>query len=239
MKRFPSEFEALLSSSGRRLLHGRHAARGALLRAPFFTTTGLLDERQLSPCRALLARSFTELLIEQTRRLPPANSATQPNADLLPKVACMQTVTPATRVDMPEYQRSVECGLVAMLESASFSAFAEALAGEPLDGLQGGQVLCYRPGDYAGPHADHHPHRPRAKDGYVDVHLTFSTPGVREQLIVYERDGHLTEQRSIAASGTVTAYRLPIWHYTTPLQARRPSDRRWLVLGTFFFKPPT
>ena len=94
------------------------------------------------------------------------------------------------------------------------------------------QVLCYRPGDYAGPHTDHHPESPDHRDGYVDVHLTFCTPGVREQLIVYEENGHLSAQRSIAKSGTVTAYRLPFWHYTTPLQAK-PEARRWLVLGSF------
>jgi len=34
----------------------------------------------------------------------------------------------------------------------------------------------------------------------------------------------------------ITLYRLPFWHYTTPLQVhpRRTSARRWLVLGSFF-----
>ena len=126
-------------------------------------------------------------------------------------------------------------GLWPMLESGSFKVFCEALTGAALEGPVMRQVLCLRPLDYSGPHTDHHPEEERMRDGYVDVHLTFTTPGVKEQFIVYEKDGHLGELRSIAKSGTVTAYRLPVWHYTTPLVTKRPEDRRWLVLGTFLF----
>jgi hypothetical protein len=37
---------------------------------------------------------------------------------------------------------------------------------------------------------------------------------------------------SIAGAGMLTAYRLPFWHYTTPLEGQ-PAARRWVVLGTF------
>lgn len=43
------------------------------------------------------------------------------------------------------------------------------------------------------------------------------------------------EQRAIAATGAVTAYRLPSWHDPTPLVTRTAAPRRWLVLGTFLF----
>jgi hypothetical protein len=36
--------------------------------------------------------------------------------------------------------------------------------------------------------------------------------------------------------GGITAYRLPFWHYTTPLVAkpgRARTAHRWVVLGTF------
>jgi hypothetical protein len=32
----------------------------------------------------------------------------------------------------------------------------------------------------------------------------------------------------------VTAYRLPFWHYTTPLVGA-PKAARWVLLGTFLF----
>ena len=39
----------------------------------------------------------------------------------------------------------------------------------------------------------------------------------------------------------IAVYRLPFWHYTTPLIARRGREheaRRWLLLGSFDFDPP-
>ena len=41
-----------------------------------------------------------------------------------------------------------------------------------------------------------------------------------------------------AGPGRITAYRLPLWHYTTPLLARRGREaeaRRWVLLGTFLY----
>jgi hypothetical protein len=41
--------------------------------------------------------------------------------------------------------------------------------------------------------------------------------------------------------GGITAYRLPFWHYATPLVAkpgREREARRWVLLGTFLFASP-
>lgn len=236
MRAFPAEFEALLSPKGRQLLRGRGPAYAALQREPFFTAAGLLDARVVPACTRILTRAFADLLVEQTRPLPPANASTQSFGEVLPKVARMLTVPMTSRTDTTAFRRAEACGLSAMLFSQSYVAFCQALAGTPLEGPRAAQVLAYRPGDYAGPHTDHHPEHARTRGGYVDVHLTFCTAGVKEQLLVYERDGHLTEQRSLATSGMVTAYRLPVWHYTTPLQTLRASDRRWLVLGSFLLR---
>lgn len=238
MKRFPAEFEALLSAKGRRLLKGRDSAWGALSRAPFFSSTELLERKALPHCTRLLAKAFTDLLVEQTTALPAANSAPFSHYDRLPKVGRQLTVPMAESTETVAFARAQECGLAEMMFSGSYRAFCEALAGQALEGPATAQVLCYRPHDYVGPHTDHHPENPKARHGYVDVHFSFCTPGVQEQFLVYEKDGHLTEQRSIAASGTLTAYRLPVWHYVTPLQTKRATDRRWLVLGTFFHPPP-
>jgi hypothetical protein len=42
----------------------------------------------------------------------------------------------------------------------------------------------------------------------------------------------------VAESGCLTLYRLPFWHYTTPLQAKPKQERkaaRWVLLGTFLY----
>jgi hypothetical protein len=102
-------------------------------------------------------------------------------------------------------------------------------------------VLCYGPGDYAGPHTDHHPEDSRARDGYVDMHLTLSGPGVAQQWLVYAEGGHFRHVLNVNTAGGITAYRLPFWHYTTPLVAtpgRERTARRWVVLGTFRYTNP-
>jgi hypothetical protein len=127
-------------------------------------------------------------------------------------------------------------GLVAMTGSETWHRFAEVLAGRALDRRSGRQVLCYGDGDYSGPHTDHHPEDPRAKDGYVDLHLTLATPAVAHQWLVYAEGGHFRHVLDVATVGGITAYRLPFWHYTTPLAAKRGralAARRWVVLGTF------
>ena len=235
MNRFPPEFETLLSRTGRKVLAGTHASSGALLRERFHGSSGFLEPRVLAGCRKLLAQTFEAMLVEISRPLPPPTGSSQSYEDTLPKVGRMLSV-PIHGLERYVMQRvAKEIGLLQMLESDSFRRFSEVLAGAPLGPLAAAQVLCNRPGDYAGPHTDNHPNEPGAENGYVDVHLTFVTPGVREQFIVYQRGGHLSAMAPIAVDGTVTAYRLPLWHYTTPLQARSAADRRWLVLGSFHF----
>jgi hypothetical protein len=235
MEQFPHEFEALLSPAGREVLSGAHPAAGALARDGFLAQPGLLEPTLLADCRRLLAEAFTQMLRETSRALPPANSSTESYEDTLPKVGRLLSVPMDELSRARVLSAAQHIGLMQMLESASFRRFSERLAGRALGPLMAGQVLANRPGDYAGPHTDHHPEDALARDGYVDVHLTFCSPGVREQFIVYQRDGHLSAMAPIAIDGTVTAYRLPLWHYTTPLQTQAPEDRRWLVLGTFPF----
>jgi hypothetical protein len=158
-------------------------------------------------------------------------------SERLPKAVRVQTALlehPRQR----SWRAAEEVGLIAMLRSESFGRFAAALAGRPLRRKWGMQVLCYAHGDYTGPHNDHHPEEPEARDGYVDVHLTGA---VEHQWLVYARDGHFSEIRGVNTVGGVTAYRLPFWHYTTPLQARPGGEaeaRRWVLLGTFLFASP-
>jgi hypothetical protein len=124
-------------------------------------------------------------------------------------------------------------GLARLMRSQSFRAFAEALAGRTLASGWGTQVLHYGPGDYAGPHNDHHPENKRAKRGYIDLHVSLCA-GVEHQWLVYSRAGHFSEIVSVAAPATITAYRLPFWHYTTPLVGTAKAAR-WVLLGTFLY----
>jgi hypothetical protein len=115
------------------------------------------------------------------------------------------------------------------------------VTGRALRRKWGIQVLCYGPGDYSGPHNDHHPEEPEARDGYVDMHVSLTMPGVDHQYLVYAKDGHLTELTRVSTVGGITVYRLPFWHYTTPLLARRGAEatsRRWVLLGTFLDAAP-
>ena len=134
-----------------------------------------------------------------------------------------------------------EIGLIDMLGSRSLHSAAEAVSGFRLSENPGFQVICYQPGDYVGPHNDHHPEDEEARQGYIDLHLSFSTAAVAHQWLVYEHDNHLSQVQSIKTMGGLSCYRLPLWHYTTPLAARPgriPEARRWVLLGTFLDAPP-
>ena len=83
--------------------------------------------------------------------------------------------------------------------------------------------------------------RPRG-GGYLDLHVSLSGRGVAQQWLVYAVQGHFSRIVDVATAGGITAYRLPLWHYTTPLVAKaraRPAEaRRWLLLGTFLYRHP-
>ena len=133
-------------------------------------------------------------------------------------------------------------GLAAMMRSESFVRFAEVVVGGKLERSHWGrQVICYGAGDYTGPHNDHHPQSKVARNGFVDLHIMFSNSAVASQLLVYEEKGFLSQTHEVAVPSSVAVYRLPFWHYTTPLLAKRGRDadaRRWLLLGSFDYDPP-
>jgi hypothetical protein len=218
------QFADLLTARGRRALEGRLPALNGVLKtgARFVADARLLD---MARCRALLGRLEREVLptlVPMERGIPPQSiwGLTESYTELLPKTVRCRTA------------RRTGKTVLRLLRSDTFGRFAEVLSGRKVRPHWGTQVLAYGPGDYAGPHHDHHPDEPRARDGYTDVHLSLCTPAVRQQLLVYAPYAHFTEQQSVAKTGLVTAYRLPFWHYTTPLQGG-PGARRWVLLGTF------
>lgn len=240
MKRFPREFEELLSPLGRKVLAGRAKGLSGILATGttrFVGHAGLLDAKKSRAVAALLDRSLGDAMVLMEQPIPREATTKMKVAysELLPKTVRVRTGMIDTARSAAR-ARAKEIGLIDFLRSKSFHAFAEALSGYPLRRQWGLQALCYLPGDYSGPHNDHHPDEPLGCDGYTDLHLTFCTGGVAQQLLVYEKRGHFTEQRDVAMGGGVTCYRLPFWHYTTPLSAKRGREgdaRRWVLLGTF------
>lgn len=241
MRRFPDQFADLLTRRGEALLAGRSPLAGALAepRCRFLALDGLIDRRQAQAAALLLEKMLLPHLRSMAQPVPPETiwEETRNYAELLPKAMRQRTA----HLDNPRsagFRAAADAGLITMLRSDSYRAFAAALAGRPLQRKYGLQAIAYGAGDYAGPHTDHHPEEPAAARGYLDMHLSFATPGVRDQYLVYAKAGHFTEMTELTKSGLVTAYRLPFWHYTTPLRAKAGQDetaRRWVLLGTFLF----
>lgn len=240
MRSFPKEFASLLTKTGRRVLEGKHREFSGFLakgKSRFFAAEGLLDFSKSRALGALLDRTLSESLMTMEQAIPRSATWGMKHAykEKLPKTVLVRTAMLDDKKS-PARERAEEIGLIAMLQSKSLHAFAEALSGYPLRRQWGLQTLCYRPHDYSGPHNDHHPDEPLGRDGYTDLHLTFCNSAVDHQWLVYERASHLQEIRSIATVGGVTCYRLPFWHYTTPLVAKRGREdeaQRWVLLGTF------
>jgi len=237
-KAIPSEFEELLSRQGRRVLAGTHPLCGALAdpRRRFLAADDLLDRAKAARVRKALEVDLSDTLEALSKPIPPESiwKMRHDYGELLPKTSRARTIFFESRRE-PGVKAAEKIGLVRMMRSQSFRAFAEALAGRKLASGWGLQVLRYGPGDYAGPHNDHHPENKVAKAGYIDLHLSVCSPGVAHQWLVYSRAGHFSEIVSVAAPAAVTAYRLPFWHYTTPLVGT-PDAARWVMLGTFLFK---
>lgn len=242
MNRFPAEFADLLTRKGRRILERRDVATCDALLDParfFVPIAGAIEPDRARAAHALLDRRMRAVLSPLAAAIPEGSiwNQTRNYQERLPKTARSRTAFLERRAGKA-WKTAEAIGLIAMMRSASFRAFAETIAGRPLDDEFGQQVLCYGPGDYAGPHTDHHPEDARAAKGYIDFHVSFGSPAVAHQYLVYARDGHFSEMVDVNTPGGITVYRLPFWHYTTPLIARRGREaaaRRWVVLGTFLF----
>jgi len=246
MDRFPAEFADLLTARGRRVLEGRdRTACGAIAsgRPPFAALEGMVVPAKARAAAALLERAMAPCLAALSVPAPPESIANQTRnyQERLIKTVRVRTAYLERRGGRA-WAAAERIGLLAMTRSESWRGFAEALAGRRLKPESGTQVLRYGPGDYAGPHTDHHPEDPEGRAGYVDLHLSLGAPGAARQFLVYAPMGragaHFSHIVDVSAAGGINAYRLPFWHYTTPLEKRKGPDRaarRWVVLGTFLF----
>ncbi|TDQ84549.1 hypothetical protein A8950_1106 [Dongia mobilis] len=237
----PREFEDLLTREGRRILSGAADFCGALAdpRRRFLRLEGMVAAGRAEKLRRALETGLLPHLETMAMPIPPETiwEMQHDYEEWLPKTARVRTAY-LERKRSAAYRAAAEIGLIDLLTSESLAVFAENIAGRKLDRKNGQQALCYGPGDYAGPHNDHHPENARAASGYLDLHLSLSSKAVDHQYLVYAKGGHFTEMLPVHGLGTLTIYRLPFWHYTTPLLARPEQEakaRRWVLLATYLY----
>jgi len=229
----------MLSKRGRRVLAGKERAlKGVLARRGVLLASGLLDARVSREVPALLQRAFADVLEPFAIAAPPAETASVLTAlERLPIVGRGASLAFGPLVESRGSVRAAEIGLTQLCASESARRFAEVLAGAKLSGPTSMKVLAQRAGDYSGPSTGHLPEDASARLGYVELELSFGTPGISRQLLVHERDGHLQTPHAIDWRGGVMAWRLPRWRYTTPLETRRKSACRWQVSHTYYYVP--
>ncbi len=179
---------------------------------------------------------YDHLRVEQRRIAPDSISGMKENySDTLTKTMHVKTGCLLTKTSKV-YRAAERIGLIEMMRSESFARFAEVVTGLRLERNPSMQVSCYQPGDYAGPHNDHHPEFPAIRDGYIDFHVMFANGAVAHHYLVYAEEGHFSKIVDINIHGAISIYKLPFWHFTTPLKAkpgREAEARRWLLLGSF------
>ncbi len=176
MNRFPAQFADLLTPRGRRVLEGRDRAVCGVLREerrPFVALQGMVDPARARAAAALLERAMAPTLVPMSVPAPPETITRQTRnyQERLPKTVKVRT-SYLERRGSRAWVAAERIGLLAMTGSDTWRGFAEAVAGRALDPDGGRQVLRYGPGDYSGPHTDHHPENPESRDGYIDLHLT-------------------------------------------------------------------
>jgi hypothetical protein len=156
-------------------------------------------------------------------------------SEALPKTMLLRTADLNGRSGEAK-RAATKLGIMAALQSDDLRHFGERVTGRKLVPDPACQIICYEPGDYSGPHTDHHPEQREYRDGYVDLHIMMSSPSVASQLLVYEkRQGVLNAVEEIGRGMSIAVYQLPFWHYTTPMVSRPglTNARRWLMLASY------
>jgi hypothetical protein len=236
--RFPAEFSDLLSQAGRRRITdlGRLASP-VTRRNPFAYFEGLLARTKALQCRSLLDTYLYDSMEWIDRGIPrdSMRSMRKRNSETLPKTMRVKTSS-FYRPRSSSRRAGRSLGVIEMLESQSLRDLAQAATGLRLQSDPAVQALLYETGCSIGPHNDHHPENPDFRDGYVDVHISLPNDSVAHQWLVFERGRHFSQVQGVTALGGVAVYRLPFWHYVTPLVAKPLSQgaaRRWLLIATY------
>jgi hypothetical protein len=245
MDRFPAELDDLFSARGRRLLADPPQLEALIRkrRSPIVVLENVIDAGVARECIKLLDEAMFPELRRMYYPIPrEALTGMKKNySDRLPKTVRVRTATFNSQRSKA-LAAAKECGLAQMMASKSCLRLAQSVTAPPLrQDYWARQVICYEHGDYSGPHNDHHPERADARNGFIDLHVMFSNDDVASQSLVYEDRGFLSAVHDVASAPAIAIYRLPFWHYTTPMLARRGREataRRWLLLASFDYDPP-
>ncbi|HYU25436.1 MAG TPA: hypothetical protein VEO74_09555, partial [Thermoanaerobaculia bacterium] len=159
---FPIEFADLLNRRGRKLLDGAgnggldvFRRRGA---TPIVVFDNLIDDDVARRCIATLDEGMYPSMKRMYTPVP---------RESLTKTVRVRTATFNSR-NSRALAAADAMGLGPMLKSESFRRFAEVVVGEPMRRDDWGrQIICYEPGDYSGPHNDHHPEDEGVATGFV------------------------------------------------------------------------
>jgi hypothetical protein len=240
MKTFPHEFSELLTPYGKRVLKGEAENASSLFlnsKQYFVNLNKVIDKRAAKECAALLEKHLHKHLAVEQRKID-ADSITgmiENYSETLSKTMRIRTAFLKRRTAR-SYVAAERIGLLRMMQSESFTDFVEAVTGLKLDRDLSLQVICYQQGDYSGPHNDHHPEEETIRDGFIDFHVMFPNESVAHQYLVYEEGRHFSRIVDVNTPGGISIYKLPFWHYTTPLAGKPGHEteaRRWLLLGTY------
>lgn len=235
MRRFPGEFADLLTPKGRRVLE-----RGVARDDRLIYLQGMIARDAALALHELLERAMRPHLVPMQRTIPPESITHQTRNHQERLIKTVRNRTAFLESNRSRAWAAAErIGLIGFLRSASLRRFAETVTGTRLDPKSGQQAIRYGPGDYAGPHTDHHPEEKRAAAGYLDLHITLTDPHVLHQYLVWEEGGHLSRIVDVSRQGGLALYRLPLWHYTTPLVAKPngAAASRWVLLATYLYAP--
>lgn len=237
MERFPSEFRDLLSQDARRLFESACSNQFDIRRQKLSWFPLVLD-RQVAEGSIRLLESALERHLRPIRSAIPKAAITSMKraySEKLPKTLSNHSVL-LNGAGGKAVASARQIGLLEMMNSATLRNLAEWLTGFELMPDPSCQVICYREGDYVGPHNDHHPDVAELRKGFVDVQLTLSTPGVSHQWLVFEDRGWLRNVHQVGVQSGLSVSFLPFWHFTTPLVVHPDSSltaRRWLVLVSY------
>jgi hypothetical protein len=194
-----------------------------------------LSRPRIAQLTAVLNRDIYPLTRRMTKPIPPeALTGMKRNySEQLPKTMRVRTALISSNKGK-SYIAAKQIGVIDLLRSDDLRRLAETATGHRLYPDPGVQIICYEAGDYSGPHNDHHPEEPHLRDGYIDVHIMLPEAGVKSQLLIYETgDGVLNRVEEVGSRAAIAIYKLPFWHYTTPLAVSDPHGRRWLLLASF------
>ena len=231
---FPKEFSDLLNSKGQRLLsHPMACPEGTRLS---FSSNILRKEYALQIIKDLNTYFSGELKDNNTPIPEDSISRLKRNyTEQLGKTMKMKTID-LNNSRTKSYKLAQDSGLSQMLQSASYKRMGEMMLGAEFGPPVGNQLICYGNRGYVSPHNDHHPEDKHLRKGYYDIQLMLSNSYVRHQSLVYEENGFLNKAVDISMLSGIAVYKLPFWHYTTPLEAKRHYEdkaQRWLLLGSF------